>query len=171
MSSVASSNTSLFFAAGATVATLALAGTSIPIMRATDELALRPSVIGHGDVSANTADHVVDPATSSTPQNGRKSLAEQVKQIKERGSYTWDQVAKMFGVSRRTVHLWASGGRISAPNEEAIATVANEISLIENSNEGGTRLQFLALLDRHRSLFASATSDVNRPAATYSSGR
>ena len=31
---------------------------------------------------------------------------------------TWEQVARMFGVSRRSVHFWASGKAMSAEHEE-----------------------------------------------------
>ena len=47
--------------------------------------------------------------------------SELLAQTREASGLTWDQLARYFGVSRRSVHLWAAGGRMSAANEELLA--------------------------------------------------
>src|SRR5262249_18751317 len=43
-----------------------------------------------------------------------RELADRVRMLKLRSGFTWAQVAEMFGVSRRAVHLWVQGGNMSA---------------------------------------------------------
>ncbi|MFI5930894.1 hypothetical protein [Actinoplanes sp. NPDC051494] len=43
-----------------------------------------------------------------------------VKWLHEASGLTWDQLGRLFGVSRRAVHLWASGGRMNAVNAETL---------------------------------------------------
>lgn len=171
MNAVGFSKPDLFFAAGVTIATLAISGTSIPVMGAYDDAAFRPTASNHGNLSNVPSVVAPDPAPQVPARANAESVADLVKQIKSRGSYTWDQVAKLLGVSRRTVHLWSSGGRISAANEEALGQVMKQIDAIEETDGNGTRLQFLELLDQQRAQSASAPTDVNRPAPTYASGQ
>lgn len=158
----------LFLTRGLSLATMSISGTSIPVMIVHDDDSIWSDANSHlhpSNSSVDTAAKVESPA----PVHAEiESTADLVKQIKTRGSYTWDQVAKLFGVSRRTVHLWASGGKISAANEEALGRVMKQIETIEDAGDLGSRLRFLALLDQQRSRHASTPADVNRPAPTYS---
>lgn len=56
------------------------------------------------------------------------SAASLVNQIHDLSGLTWDQIARVFGVSRRSVHQWAAGGRLSAANQEHLALVHKAIS-------------------------------------------
>ena len=40
----------------------------------------------------------------------------EVAWVKEHAGLTWDQLGKVFGVSRRAIHLWSNGGRLNEPN-------------------------------------------------------
>lgn len=51
----------------------------------------------------------------------RPTSAELLTRTHRESGLTWDQLARYFGVSRRAVHLWAAGGRMSATNEELLA--------------------------------------------------
>lgn len=42
----------------------------------------------------------------------RQSQAEAVRLLRERSGLTWDELAQLFGVQRRTVHCWAVGARM-----------------------------------------------------------
>lgn len=55
---------------------------------------------------------------SDIPAAIPSSTAESVRGLREETSLTWDQMARLFGVSRRAVHHWASGGRMNSANEE-----------------------------------------------------
>ncbi|GAA1512023.1 hypothetical protein GCM10009690_13790 [Brevibacterium permense] len=150
------------------MATMSISGTSIPVMLVCEDSSLQPTSSAHPTASNSSADKPSSIEELAPAHAEIETTADLVKQIKSRGSYTWDQVAKLFGVSRRTVHLWASGGRISAANEEALGRVMKQIETIEEVGGQGARLRFLALLDQQRSRYASTPTDINRPAPTYS---
>lgn len=50
-----------------------------------------------------------------------------VKMIHDESGLTWEQLSKAFNVSRRSVHLWASGGRINARHSELIMRFAQVV--------------------------------------------
>jgi transcriptional regulator with XRE-family HTH domain len=56
--------------------------------------------------------------------------AQRISDIRLHTGLTWEQVARLFGVSRRTVHLWASGSAMSSEHEEHLHRV---FSAIESS--------------------------------------
>jgi hypothetical protein len=43
-----------------------------------------------------------------------------VRWLHDETGLTWDQLGRIFGVSRRAVHLWASGGRMNSANLERL---------------------------------------------------
>lgn len=51
-----------------------------------------------------------------------------LNQVHERSGLTWDQIARLFGVSRRAVHQWAAGGRLSSANREHLAEIVATIN-------------------------------------------
>ena len=46
------------------------------------------------------------------------SAAQLIQSLHAASGLTWDQLAKLFGVSRRSVHLWGAGGRMNGSNLE-----------------------------------------------------
>lgn len=50
-----------------------------------------------------------------------RTTAEQVLFAHEVSGLTWEQMARLFGVSRRSLHAWAGGGRLSSANAERVA--------------------------------------------------
>ncbi|MDX2682333.1 hypothetical protein [Streptomyces soliscabiei] len=47
-----------------------------------------------------------------------------VQMIHDQSGLTWEQLSKTLNVSRRSVHLWASGGRVNARHGEMIMRLA-----------------------------------------------
>lgn len=68
-----------------------------------------------------------------------------VRWVKEQSGLTWDQIARAFDVSRRAVHLWANGGRVSAGNAEALQSFAALIRGAARSSSAETRNTLLSL--------------------------
>ena len=75
--------------------------------------------------------------TSAVPNNAVSScsLAEVVPSsarsiltIRQLANLTWDETAKIFGVSRRSVHLWANGRRPSSEQERKLNRVLGILS-------------------------------------------
>jgi len=100
-----------------------------------------------------------------------------IRQLKEDAGLTWDQVRRLFGVSRRAVHLWAGGARMNAQNEERLAYLEQVVSavggatadqrrdILLGSERGGGRSIFQRLVS-----LASQPSGVDIEALTESSG-
>jgi transcriptional regulator with XRE-family HTH domain len=47
-----------------------------------------------------------------------------IQLLRERSGLTWQEIADALAVSRRAVHLWATGGRVSAPHARRIEDLA-----------------------------------------------
>jgi len=97
--------------------------------------------------------------------------------VKEDSGLTWDQFRRLFGVSQRSVHLWASGGRMSARNEERLAYIEQVVSALGFATPEQRRDSLLTSPPgRGRSIFqklvssASQTAPIDIEALTESSG-
>lgn len=72
-------------------------------------------------------------AETLVPSSG--NLAEAVKSLRVESGLTWDQLGRLFGVSRRAMHLWASGGRMNAAHAEALSAI---LEVVRNLPGSGT---------------------------------
>lgn len=75
--------------------------------------------------------------TSAVPNNAvfspgsfeiAPSTARSILTIRQLANLTWDETAKVFGVSRRSVHLWANGRHPSGDQERKINRVLGILS-------------------------------------------
>lgn len=55
-----------------------------------------------------------------TPYSPVKTVAESVTYLHDQTGLTWEQLGKLFGVSRRAVHMWAAGKRMNARNVQLL---------------------------------------------------
>jgi len=96
------------------------------------------------------------------------SPAELLVETREASGLTWDQLARYFGVSRRSVHLWAAGGRMSAANEELLAHLVRAVDAVRDLEPAARRQALLRpesglnIIDTERSRRSSRDSDINR---------
>jgi DNA-binding transcriptional regulator YiaG len=80
------------------------------------------------DADASTArllaavDDVIDEINRVIPTR-QPSSADRMKKLHDHTALTWAQIARLFGVSRRAVHLWATGQRMAAGNLERLARI------------------------------------------------
>lgn len=58
--------------------------------------------------------------------------------------FTWDQIANLFGVSRRSVHFWASGKRLSSGNETKLARILAAVRTADSGSASTNRAMLLA---------------------------
>lgn len=142
----------------------AIFGTAVPVVREAETVVVRPhyvpTVFTPSAVDANVSESVNAHSASALG-------AELLSELRSLTSFTWEQTSKLLGVSRRTIHLWAAGGNMSAGNEERLASLIQEARALQRSGGGQNRVQLLALLDRERASHASSAEDINRPAPTY----
>ncbi len=99
-----------------------------------------------------------------------RSERDDVRWLHETSGLTWEQLGRLFGVSRRTVHLWANGSGMNAANSEAFY----ELVALVRSADGATPAEHRAALlrpDEHghsaldlfRQNRHSATQPINQP--------
>jgi DNA-binding transcriptional regulator YiaG len=60
---------------------------------------------------------------------------------------TWDQLARLFDVSRRSLHFWASGKALNSANEEHLQQI---LAVIRNIDRGNARENRSVLLSELR---------------------
>ncbi|MDR1790910.1 MAG: hypothetical protein LBR20_04540 [Propionibacteriaceae bacterium] len=89
--------------------------------------------------------------------------------LHESSGLTWEQIAKMFNVSRRSIHLWLAGGRMSEANRSLLVNLAYAVSHLRGSTPEERRAELLQPTETGRSLFdetryrrASNEHDINR---------
>lgn len=56
------------------------------------------------------------------------STAEGVARLRADSGLTWDQLGRLFGVSRRAVHLWAAGKHMNARNIELLSALQRVVA-------------------------------------------
>lgn len=57
--------------------------------------------------------------------------AKAINKAHEDSGLTWEQLARVFGVSRRAVHMWANGARMNATNAELLMRLIGFLDQIE----------------------------------------
>lgn len=75
------------------------------------------------DLASNTPVATVEDAPEP-------NTAELIQDLHDQSGLTWEQLSKILGVSRRSVHLWASGGRMNARHIELATEL---VSLVRNA--------------------------------------
>jgi len=143
--------------------------------------------IGHGAWTAVEADPFVDPwfqtdwtATARTEDSvpthvprddDPRSESDEVRWLHEQSGLTWEQLGRLFGVSRRTVHLWANGSGMNATNREALYELVALVRSVQGETPGERRRSLLSPDSSGRSQLDTfrdrrlADEPINRPAA------
>lgn len=102
----------------------------------------------------------------------KRSTASLLAATREESGLTWEQIARYFGVSRRAVHLWASGGRMTASNAELLAHLMRAVEAVKHLSPADRRQALLRsdsglnLIDTERARRSSRETDINRPPPT-----
>jgi DNA-binding transcriptional regulator YiaG len=66
----------------------------------------------------------------STPKTESTSNFNSVSDLRSLSGLTTDQIGRLFGVSRRSVHKWISGAPMSPHNEERLSTLLAIVSAL-----------------------------------------
>lgn len=81
--------------------------------------------------------------TSEEPPTEQTGLA--VSELRRLSGLTWSQLGQLFGVSRRSVHFWASGKAMNATNLERLMRT---LEVIRDSDRGDAHTNRAALFER-----------------------
>ena len=95
----------------------------------------------------------VDTVTPSTTSASQPDSSEEegfstqsaVNRVRRLSGLTWDQVGELFGVSRRSVHFWASGRPLSSENEKKLFQILDVLE--RKMTEGHGRATLLAKVE------------------------
>jgi len=66
-----------------------------------------------------------------------------VAELRRLSGFTWDQLARLFNVSRRSVHFWASGKAMTPSNEEHLQRL---LAVIRKTDRGSPSANRAAML-------------------------
>ncbi len=70
---------------------------------------------------------------NSVPIPDPTSTAARIGRLKVNWALTWDQVAALLGVSRRSVHAWVAGNPVRTRNLDRLTAVENRLGLPDMS--------------------------------------
>jgi transcriptional regulator with XRE-family HTH domain len=65
--------------------------------------------------------------------------AETIRDLRARSGWTWDELAKVAGVSRRAVHGWANGARVNHAHSMRLQRLAEAVKQYDRSSPDETR--------------------------------
>ena len=105
---------------------------------------------GSGSLAAGISDtsQEIDPEVIPAA-----NLAEAVRSLRTESGLTWDQLGKLFGVSRRAMHLWANGGKMNAAHAEALSTILEVVRRQPGSDSTSRREALLSPGAEGRSVY------------------
>lgn len=84
-------------------------------------------------------------AGTSIVANDRAGLA--IAELRRLSGFTWDQLARLFAVSRRSLHFWASGKAMTPSNEEHLQRLLAVLRKIDRGSASATRTALLTVRD------------------------
>jgi hypothetical protein len=70
---------------------------------------------------------------------------DEVQWLKQHSGLTWDQIGRVLGVSRRAVHMWASGGRMNQSHARLLREFAASVREVERATPERTRAALFAI--------------------------
>jgi DNA-binding transcriptional regulator YiaG len=98
-----------------------------------------------GAAPAPSAARTISQTTAGLPIQRRRTPSK-ISEVRRITGLTWDQLAQLFGVSRRAVHFWASGKEMSSENEARLSRVA---ACLLSCDRGSARANREALFTPH----------------------
>jgi len=108
-------------------------------------LCLLPGESPTSSFAIEPCEHVVCDSTTAGPRFvPPESLIARIRQL---SGLTWEQLAKLCGTSRRTLHLWASGRRMQAANEERLLRILGILERIDAGSSDQNRRRLLEVQD------------------------
>lgn len=84
--------------------------------------------------SSNSKTTTVNSESFTSPLKDPSDTRKAIHEIKKTCGLTWDQLAQLFNVSRRSLHFWASGKQLSSSNEEDLYRLLDVFRYINRGN-------------------------------------
>lgn len=74
----------------------------------------------------------------------QEDTAGAVAELRRLSGLTWEQLARLFGVTRRSLHFWASGKPLTPANEERLNRTLATVRKIDRGSSGTNRALLLS---------------------------
>ena len=100
-------------------------------------LAPPPEVLSH-------LQRPVDQTNAGTSLPAALSASGAIAELRRLSGLTWDQLARLFNVSRRSLHFWASGKPMAPSNEEHLQRLLAVVRKIDRGTAAANRALLLA---------------------------
>ncbi|WP_156040808.1 XRE family transcriptional regulator [Chondromyces apiculatus] len=68
-----------------------------------------------------------------------------IGELRRRSGLTWDQLARLFNVSRRSMHFWASGKPMASSNEEHLQRLLAVVRKVDRGSASANRAVLLGV--------------------------
>ena len=166
-------------------------GSLFPLPTKVPVLLVGLALAGTGTSSALAPSHVpgaavsrVEERTSAGAPLVRASAGSAIGELRRLSGLTWERLAELFGTSRRSLHLWASGKPMKDENRrrldlllELVRTIdrgtaaANRIALLEDRDGEGAPFDLLVRGDHERPLALLGVGKGRRPVGPSVSAR
>lgn len=83
--------------------------------------------------------------TAATLPRKVEDVGAAIGDLRRLSGLTWDQLSRIFGVSRRALHFWASGKQMAPSNEEQLQRVLAVVRKIDRGSPSDTRAALLGV--------------------------
>ncbi len=114
---------------------LAIAGTS----SGGPDHFLKNNIIFSGSITSAGSGEIPLLKDSILAENGAISTSQALSEVRMISGLTWDEIGKLFHVSRRSVHFWASGKPMNSMNEKFLMKVLDFFRRVDRGNARGNR--------------------------------
>ncbi len=94
--------------------------------------------------SVRVAAAQVDAHVDATESQSVEPVGPAIAELRLTTGFTWEQLALLFGVSRRALHFWASGSPMNRVNEERLHRILGVIRHIDRGAAATNRAALLA---------------------------
>lgn len=125
---------------------------------------------GTGTTTVEAFKAISPPQTSAgSPVTARPPQAGALSELRRLSGLSWEQLAHVLGVSRRTLHFWASGKPMARSNEEHLQRVLGVVRASERGSTAATRTALLEALDgQHNAVDLLAAREYERASSATS---
>lgn len=123
------------------------------VLRACEPIVVGCMLVGSGTSTAyapppNTvfrSQRSVDRTTAGAAVSPAPSTGAAVSELRRLSGLTWDQLAQVFDVSRRSLHFWASGKSMSPANEDLLLRVLAVVRTFDRGSASANRAALLGV--------------------------